>query len=411
MSKYNVGAYIRISRDESYSDSDSIDNQIKLANYYCENNNLEVVEKYIDNGYSRTTFDRPGFQNLLRDIECGLINTVIVKDLSRLGRNYIQVGYYLHYYFPDKNVRFISINDDFDSLKHDNIMEQLDVPLKNMMYDHMAYETSVKVKKSLRINKENGNFVGSSVIYGYRKNPEDIHKLIVDDEAADVVREIFNMFLLGMTKSEISEELNKREVMTPALYKKIHNLGYTKPKKDNKWNYEMIDRILRDENYTGTLVQGKRRNENYISHKEVKNPEKDWIKFENHHEALVSKEVFDKVQEMLKVQRRSTNKNDLLSGYLFCADCNGPMALVKGKKNSYYYCRNSLNKKICTKHRIRQNDLYNKIIELLNLKKLDDEIIEELNRDLITKYIDRIIIYEEEKVDVILKYERKIKEM
>lgn len=411
MSNYNVGAYIRLSRDESYSDSDSIDNQIKLADYYCENNDLKIVEKYIDNGYSGTTFDRPGFQNLLRDIECGLINTVIVKDLSRLGRNYIQVGYYLHYYFPDKNVRFISINDDFDSLKHDNIMERLDVPLKNMMYDHMAYETSVKVKKSLRINKENGNFVGSSVIYGYRKNPEDIHKLIVDDEASDVVREIFNMFLLVMTKSEIAEELNKREVMTPALYKKTHNLGYTKPKKDNKWNYEMIDRILRDENYTGTLVQGKRRNENYISHKEVNNPEEDWIKFENHHAELVSKEVFDKVQEMLKVQRRSTNKNDLLSGYLFCADCNGPMALIKGKKNSYYYCRNSLNKKICTKHRIRQNDLYNKIIELLNLKKLDDEIIGELNRDLITKYIDKIIVYEEEKVDVILKYERKIKGM
>ena len=256
-----------------------------------------------------------------------------------------------------------------------------------------AYEYLSEVKKSLRINKENGNFVGSSVIYGYKKNPEDIHKLIVDDEAADIVREIFNMYLLGMTKSEIAKELNKREVMTPALYKKTHNLGYTKPKKDNKWDYEIIDRILRDENYTGTLVQGKRRNENYISHKEVKNPEKDWIKFENHHEELVSKEVFDKVQEMLKVQRRSTNKNDLLSGYLFCVDCNGPMALVKGKKNSYYYCRNSLNKKICTKHRIRQNDLYNKIIELLNLKKLDDKIIEELNRDLVTKYIDKIMVY------------------
>ena len=114
---------------------------------------------------------------------------------------------------------------------------------------------------------------------------------------------------------------------------------------------------------------------------------------------------------MLKIQRRSTNKNDLLSGYLFCADCNGPMALVKGKKNSYYYCRNSLNKKICTKHRIRQNDLYNKIIELLNLKKLDDEIIGELNRELITKYIDKIIVYEEEKADVILKYEVEIIKM
>ena len=225
MSKYNVGAYIRLSRDESYSDSDSIDNQIKLADYYCKNNGLEIVEKYIDNGYSGTTFDRPGFQNFLRDIECGLINTIIVKDLSRLGRNYIQVGYYLHYYFPDRNIRFISINDDYDSLKHDNIMERLDVPLKNMMYDHMAYETSVKVKKSLRINKENGNFVGSSVIYGCRKNPEDIHKLIVDDEAADAVREIFNMFLLGMIKSEIAKEFNKM-IRLESLFMGIKSLLY-----------------------------------------------------------------------------------------------------------------------------------------------------------------------------------------
>lgn len=411
MSKYKVGSYIRLSRDESYSNSDSIDNQIKLTDFYCEENNLEVIDKYIDNGYSGTTFERPAFKKLLEDIEDGLINTVIVKDLSRLGRNYILVGHYLQHYFPAKNVRFISINDDYDSIKHSNIMERLDVPLKNMMYDHIAYETSEKVKESLRTSKEHGNFVGSSVIYGYRKNPEDIHKIIIDDEAADIVREIFNMFLLGMTKSEIADELNKREVMTPALYKKTHNLGHTRIKKDNKWDYEIIDRILRDENYTGTLVQGKNRNENYITHKEVKNPEIDWIKFENHHEELVSKKVFDKVQEMLKVQRRSTNKNDLLSGYLFCADCNGPMALVKGKKNSYYYCKNSLNKKICTKHRIRQNDLYNKIIELLNLKKLDDEIIEELNRGLITKYIDKIIVYEEEKVDVILKYETEIIKM
>lgn len=411
MSKYKVGSYIRLSRDESYSNSDSIDNQIKLTDFYCEENNLEVIDKYIDNGYSGTTFERPAFKNLLEEIENGLINTVIVKDLSRLGRNYILVGHYLQHYFPAKNVRFISINDDYDSIKHSNIMERLDVPLKNMMYDHIACETSERVKESLRTSKEHGNFVGSSVIYGYRKVLNDIHKIIIDDEAADIVREIFNMFLLGMTKSEIADELNKREVMTPALYKKTHNLGHTRIKKDNKWDYEIIDRILRDENYTGTLVQGKNRNENYITHKEVKNPEIDWIKFENHNEELVSKKVFDKVQEMLKVQRRSTNKNGLLSGYLFCADCNGPMALVKGKKNSYYYCKNSLNKKICTKHRIRQNDLYNKIIELLNLKKLDDEIIEELNRGLITKYIDKIIVYEEEKVDVILKYETEIIKM
>lgn len=405
MKKYKVGTYIRISRDESYSKSDSIDNQIKLTDFHCKENKLEVIDKYIDNGYSGTSFDRPSFKKLLKDIDEGLINTVVVKDLSRLGRNYIMVGHYLQHYFPAKNVRFISINDNYDSLIHRNIMERLDVPLKNMMYDHVAYDISGKIKKSLRISKEKGDFIGSSVIYGYRKDPSDIHKLIIDNEAADVVRNIFQMYLLGLTKSEIANELNNREVLTPALYKKINNLGYTKPKKDNKWNYEIINRILRDENYTGTLVQGRRRNENYISHKKVKNPEKDWIKFENHHEAIIDKDNFIKVQERLKIQRRKTNKNDILSGYLKCADCNGSMMLVKGKKNEYYYCRNSISKKICTKHTFRKENLLEEVLNQINLKKLDDEKIKELSREVVIKYLDSVIVYEDNKLEVIMKYD------
>lgn len=405
MKKYKVGTYIRISRDESYSKSDSIDNQIKLTDFHCKENKLEVIDKYIDNGYSGTSFDRPSFKKLLKDIDEGLINTVVVKDLSRLGRNYIMVGHYLQHYFPAKNVRFISINDNYDSLIHRNIMERLDVPLKNMMYDHVAYDISGKIKKSLRISKEKGNFIGSSVIYGYRKDPSDIHKLIIDNEAADVVRNIFQMYLLRLTKSEIANELNNRKVLTPALYKKINNLGYTKPKRDNKWNYEMINRILRDENYTGTLVQGRRRNENYISHKKVKNPEKDWIKFENHHEAIIDKDNFIKVQERLKIQRRKTNKNDILSGYLKCADCNGAMMLVKGKKNEYYYCRNSISKKNCTKHTFRKEYLLEGVLNQINLKKLDDEKIKELSREVVIKYLDSVIVYEDNKLEVIMKYD------
>ncbi len=407
MRNYKVGSYIRLSRDESYSNSDSIDNQIKMTDFYCEENKLEVIDKYIDNGYSGTTFDRPAFQKLLKNIDEGLINTIIVKDLSRLGRNYIMVGHYLQHYFPAKKVRFISINDGYDSLKHSNIMERLDVPLKNMMYDHMAYDTSNKIKKSLRISKENGNFVGSSVIYGYKKDPNDIHKLIIDYEAADVVREIFHMYLLGMTKSEIADELNKREILTPALYKKMNGLGYTKPKKDNKWNYEIINRILKDETYTGTLVQGRRRNESYITHKEVKNPEEDWIKCENHHEPIIDKEKFIIVQEKLKIQRRKSNKNDILDGYLFCADCGAPMTLVKGKNNKYYYCRAYTNKKICSKHVIRQENLYNEVLRLLNLKIFDNKKVNELNREIVNDYIDKVIVYEEEKVDLFFKFESK----
>lgn len=290
------------------------------------------------------------------------------------------VGHYLQHYFPTKKVRFISINDEYDILKHNNIMDRLDVPLKNMMYDHIAYDTSNKIKKSLRISKENGNFVGSSVIYGYKKDSNDTHKLVIDNEAADVVRKIFHMYLFGITKSEIADELNKREILTPALYKKIKGLGYTKTKKDNKWNYEIINRILKDENYTGTLVQGRRRNESYITHKEVKNPEEYWLKYENHHEAIIDKEKFIIVQNKLKIQRRKTNKNDILDGYLFCADCGAPMALVKGKNKEYYYCRNSLNKKICTKHSIRKDYLYDELLRLINLKKLKKGIIKEIDR-------------------------------
>ena len=243
------------------------------------------------------------------------------------------------------------------------------------------------------------------MIYGYKKDPNDTHKLVIDNEAADVVRKIFHMYLLGMTKSEIADELNKNETLTPALYKKNNGLGYTKPKKDNKWNYEIINRILRDENYTGTLVQGRRRNESHITHKEVKNPEEDWIKCENHHEAIIDKVNFIKVQERLKIQRRKTNKNDILSGYLKCVDCNGAMMLVKGKKNEYYYCRNSISKKICTKHTFRKENLLEEVLNQINLKKLDDQKIKELSRKVVIKYLDSVIVYEDNKLEVIMKYD------
>ena len=173
------------------------------------------------------------------------------------------------------------------------------------------------------------------------------------------------MFLLGMTKSEIADELNKRKVMTPALYKKIHNLGYTKPKKDNKWDYERVDRILRDENYPGTLVQGKRRNENYITHKEVKNPEKDWIKFENHYEAIVDKEKLDKVQEILD-RKSKVNKDeciDILSGILKCKCCGSNMIKRTSKGKVYYCCSNYYRKKNCENNNSTSKSIVDEFIK------------------------------------------------
>ena len=405
MSKYNVGAYIRLSRDESYSDSDSIDNQIKLADYYCENNDLKIVEKYIDNGYSGTTFDRPGFQNLLRDIECGLINTVIVKDLSRLGRNYIQVGYYLHYYFPDKNVRFISINDDFDSLKHDNIMERLDVPLKNMMYDHMAYETSKKVKKSFDINKKNGLHVGSSVPYGYRKNPDDHHYFIIDDVAADNIRNIFKMYLSGKSKTEIANYLNENNIPNPATYKFENNIGKSKQSNTREWKAKMVDRILKNETYIGTLIQNKYRNISYRNHNQVLNDESEWTITENHHKAIIDKDTFNKVQQLLKAPKRNKTSNgeDILSGYFKCKDCGESMYIKKGKNKDYYYCKSYITNGICTNHSIEKNKLYDEILKQMNLKRVENKDIKTLTRNKIVKYIDNIFIHEDKSIEIIFK--------
>ena len=403
-----VGAYIRLSRDDNYSDSYSIDNQTKMIETYCDKNKLMIIDYYIDNGYSGTNFDRPRFNELIEDINKGKINTIIVKDLSRLGRNYIEVGQFLEYYFPNRKVRFISINDNYDSFKDVNMMDRIDLPFKNVMYDYFAFEISKKLKRSLSMEKRKGKFIGSSSVYGYIKDPKDRHKLIIDKEAAEIVREIFNMYLLGVTKSEIADILNDRNVSTPAYYKKEKGIGYASPQKENKWNFDMIDRILKDENYAGSLVQNKSRNVDYRTHKEVRNPKEQWIIIENHHKAIIDKKEFLKVQEMLKIQRRKPIRKDMLLFYLKCGDCFGPMTPIKGKKNEYYYCRNYTNKKICTKHVIRKEYLINEIINQINQKYLGKRTIKNLTEKVLEKQVSNIYIYEDNRVEVRMKYEEEI---
>ena len=402
MSKYNVGVYIRLSRDDNYSDSNSIDNQIKLIEFYCKNNDLKITEKYIDNGYSGTNFDRPSFQKLLKDINCGLIDTVIVKDLSRLGRNYLKVGYYLHYYFPDRNIRFISINDDFDSLKHDNIMERLDVPLKNMMYDHMAYETSNKVRKSFDINKKKGLHVGSSVPYGYRKNPNNYHYFIIDEEAANNVRNIFKMYLNGKSKIEIANYLNENNISNPSTYKFENNIGKSKQSNTREWNAKTVDRILKNETYIGTLIQNKYRDVSYRNHNQVLNEESEWTITENHHKAIIDKDTFNKVQQLLKVPKRNKTSNgeDILSGYFKCNDCGESMYIKKGKNKDYYYCKSYITNGICTNHSIEKNKLYDEILKQMNLKRVENKDIKKITRNRIVKYIENIFIHEDKSIEI-----------
>ena len=222
MQKYNVGAYLRLSKEEfnNEKESNSITNQkLIIDNYLKEHKEYKLVDYYIDDGYSGTTFDRPQYKRMLKDIVEGKVNTIIVKDLSRFGRNHIESDNYIENILPGYNVRFISIIDEIDSFKNPKSVSSIEIPLKNLMNDEYARDISEKVKSTLRIKQLNGEFIGVTAPYGYLKNSKDKHKFIIDKEASYVVKKIFNMILLGNSRKEIAEHLNSKNILTPSLYK------------------------------------------------------------------------------------------------------------------------------------------------------------------------------------------------
>ena len=222
MQKYKVGAYLRLSKEEfnNEKESNSITNQkLIIDNYLKEHKEYKLVDYYIDDGYSGTTFDRPQYKRMLKDIVEGKLNTIIVKDLSRFGRNHIESDNYIENILPGYNVRFISIIDEIDSFKNPKSVSSIEIPLKNLMNDEYARDISEKVKSTLRIKQLNGEFIGVTAPYGYLKNSKDKHKFIIDKEASYVVKKIFNMILLGNSRKEIAEHLNSKNILTPSLYK------------------------------------------------------------------------------------------------------------------------------------------------------------------------------------------------
>ena len=266
MAFFKVAGYIRLSKEDKIKDeSNSVTNQKLIITSYIENNeDLESFDFYIDDGYSGTTFNRPEYKRMIKDIIEGKINTIIVKDLSRFGRNHIEADNYLENILPGYNVRFISIIDDIDSLKKPKSISSIAVPLKNLMNDQYARDISEKVRSTLKMKQLNGEFIGVTAPYGYLKNPKDKHKYIVDKEAFYNVKRIFNMILLGKSRKEIAEHLNSKNVLTPSLYKiskeKTNNEKLIRSK---KWNAEIVNRILRNETYTGTLIQNIKIKPNY----------------------------------------------------------------------------------------------------------------------------------------------------
>ena len=349
MQVYKAIKYIRLSyTDDKTTESDSVANQRRLIDdYIARHPEIEVVAEKIDDGYSGVLFDRPAFQEMMRMIEQGEANCVIVKDLSRLGREYIETGRYMRRVFPAYGVRFIAINDNVDT--ENDAADDLTVSVKNIMNEAYCRDISVKTRSALEVKRRSGDFVGAFTIYGYIKVGDKHKSLEVDEYAANVVRDIFRKRLEGFSASHIADELNWMGVLSPLAYKRNNGMphakgGYT-DRKDCKWSATTIIRILQDETYTGTLVQGKQTTPHFKLKEREDKPSSEWIRVEGAHEAIIQKHDFDLVQRLRRIDTRTSPKSDkvyLFSGILICGCCGCRMTRktnrANGKEYHYYYC-------------------------------------------------------------------------
>ena len=349
MPKYKATAYIRLSyTDDHSSESDSVSNQRKLIENFVEHNpDIEVVSEKIDDGYSGIIFDRPAFKEMMQDVTDGNINCVIVKDLSRLGREYIETGRYLRRVFPAYGVRFIAITDSIDTA-HDS-GDDLTVSVKNIMNEAYCRDISIKTRTSLDVKRRNGDFVGAFPVYGYMKAEDNKNLLVPDPYAARVVCDIFRMRLEGASASKIASELNRLGILSPLAYKKNNGLPYAKKgyadKADCKWSATTIIRILQDETYTGTLVQGKQGTPHYKIRQMEQRPASEWVRVPDAHETLIARQDFELVQRIKGLDTRTSPNEDtvyLFSGILICGCCGSRMTRktnrANGKEYHYYYC-------------------------------------------------------------------------
>ena len=377
---WKAGLYLRLSKEDDVSkdESDSISSQRELLlSFIKKDPKIDIYNIYVDDGYSGTTFDRPNFQRMWEDIKNGRINCVVVKDLSRFGRNTIETSNYIEVIFPMLKVRFISLTDQIDSYLNPQSINGLLVPFKNIMNDEYARDISVKVKSAQNTYRNKGLFIGSFPSYGYIKDPNDKHKLIIDEEAANNVRTIYKMFINGSSLRGIATYLNDNKVLTPSEYKR--NKGYNDRHYSSHdktlWDSIGIRRILTNQMYVGDMVQGTRSVINYRNHKIKPKSKEEWVIVRNTHEAIISREDFDKVQNMLQSNKKDYIKpfrTYVLGGLVKCGDCGAVLetALCSSKnlKNKYYFrCPTYMLSKglICSKHTIRNDYLEATVFQII----------------------------------------------
>lgn len=367
---YHVALYIRLSKeDENEGPSGSVTNQQSLLHAFVREHRLDVYDTYIDDGWSGTSFDRPGFQRMLRDIEAGKVNMVITKDLSRLGRDYIMTGHYMERYFPEKRVRYISLLDGVDTGIESSANDI--TPFRAIMNDMYAKDISKKIKSVKHDKQRKGEFIGGKPMYGYRMHPSEKNRIVIDEDAAPVVRRIFAMALAGTSCRQIAVRLNEEGVLSPAAYAGL-TLSCHGPY-SGQWSSERITAMLKNETYIGNMVQGRTARISYKTKKCLRRQPQQWVVVEHTHEPLIDPETFRKVQLMVNSRRntRSRTYDFLLKGLIFCHECGYPLAVMNrrnaaGEDRLFFVCRTyqRFSKAgVCSCHSIKEQTVTEAVIE------------------------------------------------
>lgn len=399
---YHANVYLRISKEDGdKSESDSIANQRDLiAHFLADKPDIISLAERIDDGYSGVNFERPAFQAMLAAVKAGTVNCIIVKDLSRFGRNFVEVGRYIEQVFPVYGVRFIAVNDYFDSANIRSQSDNIILPFLNLINDAFCRDISIKVRTLLDIKRKKGEFVGSFAVYGYLKDPNDKHKLVVDNFAAGIVRDIFQWKIGGASQQRIADKLNGRGVLSPSEYKRFCGMPYRSGfqlKAKAKWTAVAVGRILRNECYIGTLLQGKRTTPNHKVKKVIEKPCTEWARVENNHLPVISGEDFAAVQRLLERDTRVAPGKEsvyVFSGLIFCGDCRQNMvknSVAKNGKTYKYYmcCMNRLQKK-CSSHRISEQ-----LVEDAVQASFNQYMAASLRREEVPEYVKAIPVKQE----------------
>ena len=377
---YNAGIYVRLSQEDMRAgESLSIENQKLILTKYVKEQGWNLIDIYVDDGYSGTDFDRPGVQRLLDDAKDGKINLIICKDLSRFGRNYIEVGRYVDYIFPSYNIRFIALNDNVDTAnKNSSALDMM--PIVNLFNEWHSASTSKKIKAVIEANAKAGKYRTTFAPYGYLKGNDPKHLPVIDPEAAPIVRRMFEMRAKGITPRHIADAFNDEHIMPP-LDHQYKLLGRPCPKKTSHlWDGAAVRHMLQNPTYLGDLVQLRTTTVSYKNHKNVKRDKDEWITVPNTHEAIISRELWDKVREVeasvSQGKKTKRGRVDPLSGFMFCPDCGEKMRLMYNnttngsKKKPRIYVRQNYNcgtynrfgKRACKSHYIKMKDMQQIII-------------------------------------------------